>query len=160
VLTASNEKVTVFGNDFGPGRLGRPHVGALYIPVHSTCMTLADHYIARSRSCMSNASTDPPAGSISSIDDLWEVLHHRLLGTFTSSTWKPLEPNDFYDKSYCRNVDWEAGDTPAYGVVSYHSSLIFTTPQPCSDEATAVRSKPGRDTEPYGYHSTKLDTAV
>ncbi|THZ89287.1 hypothetical protein D6C84_00199 [Aureobasidium pullulans] len=60
--------------------------GPLYLAVHDNCLQLSDHFIQK-------VSTDPPAGSITSLLKLWEVLYRRVKafdGTYAQ------EPHQFF----------------------------------------------------------------
>lgn len=91
--------------------------GHLYFPTHKTCFELCQRFID-SRSESRDTFEMQPNEQISSIKQLWEILHHRH-ATSASKT-ELREPHKYYGGKQCRNVYWDErdGETPEEGPVS------------------------------------------
>lgn len=100
----------------------KPHHGApLCLPVHPLCLQLADRFVDIVETSLLKAQIIPLDG-ITSIKNLWEVLHCRLRGTVDGvSAWVLPEPHEYFGGRRCRNIDWEPGDDPEHAKVSLSS---------------------------------------
>lgn len=92
--------------------------GRLYFPLHQQCFQLAQRFMG------SRPGPREPQGQISSAEQLWEVLLHRMPGSL--SQYILPEPHDYYGGSGCRNVYWDPDDgEPEYGEVGDPCFLTF-----------------------------------
>lgn len=94
------------------------HGAPLYLPVHRLCLQLADRFIDSIESSSLMAQVIPLDG-ITSVKNLWEVLHRRLRGTAGGApAWVLPEPHEYFGGRRCRNIDWEPEDDPEHAKVS------------------------------------------
>lgn len=111
-ILESGEVVNAFIAD-GPMRQGQP----FYLAIHSLCNKLAENFI-NSRTTTNDIFQIGPEDEISSIKQLWEVLHRRMRGYGPGNSEYILpNPFDYFGGRYCRNVYWERDDNPEYGKV-------------------------------------------
>lgn len=80
------------------------HGAPLFLPVHPLCLQLADRFIDSMETSLLMAQVIPPDG-ITSVKNLWEVLHRRLPGTsFCVSTSVLPEPHEYFGVIRCRDI--------------------------------------------------------
>ena len=95
-----------------------PHGVPLYLAVHRLCLQLADRFIESTKASLILAEV--PNDGITSILNLWRVLHRRLPGgTAGTSTLELPEPHDYFGGKRARNIAWEARDDPEHSEVRY-----------------------------------------
>ena len=111
-ILESGEIVSVFIAD-GHMRQGKP----FYLAIHSLCNKLAGKFI-NSRTNTNDSFQIGSEDEISSIKQLWEVLHRRMPGYGPGNSEHILpNPFDYFGGRRCRNVYWERVDDPEYGKV-------------------------------------------
>jgi len=109
-LLGSGKRVDVMCVEIDQKTPAITHGGALYLPVHSLCVQLADRFID-SMGTSIHTSQVLPSDRIHSIKQLWEVLYRRLNGSLSFvRTWILPEPHDYFGGRECRNVYWEPWD--------------------------------------------------
>ena len=83
--------------------------GPLYLPAHSACLQLADRFVDSVESAPSSPAI--PSNGITSIKQLWEVIHRRLYGDVLGFPECILpEPHNYFGGRICRNCEWESGE--------------------------------------------------
>ncbi|MCJ1329976.1 hypothetical protein MMC10_006657 [Thelotrema lepadinum] len=122
VTTESGKQVEAMRVDLSPLSPILDHGGLLYLPVHRSCLQLADQFIASTKS--SPFMTGTPQDGITSIMNLWETLYRRLRGdVLCSRTFILPELHDYFGGRLCRNVDWERSSDPEHGLLHEQNPL-------------------------------------
>lgn len=125
VLLASGERVDAMRVALQLKKPTPDHGAPLYLPVHPLCLQLADRFVDSVETSLLMAQIIPPDG-ITSVKNLWEVLHRRLRGTAGGGpAWVLPEPHEYFGGRRCRNIDWEPGDDPEHAKVSRASYLVI-----------------------------------
>ncbi|THV66138.1 hypothetical protein D6D29_10434, partial [Aureobasidium pullulans] len=75
-------------------KLGHRRYGELYLPVHKSCLQMADRFVQNAL-----VAATLPSNSITSQLMLWEVLHRRVDPFCLTATY-PKEPNKFFADSW------------------------------------------------------------
>ena len=112
-IRATGDRVIPMEVDLQPNSRGS---GPLYMPMHRSCLTVADHFIG-SMALTTQSSQSQDGIRITSIKQLWEVIYRRVPGSWHCSTWVPPEPHDYFGGRSCRNVDYEPGDDEEFAKV-------------------------------------------
>ena len=95
----------------------------LYLPVHQSCMKLAELFINAYKWRQLRRSVVPEY-DIASDKILWDVLHRRLYGADPhTQQWELPEPHDYFGGKRCRNTEWEPDNDSKEGIVSYFNHL-------------------------------------
>lgn len=125
VLLASGEHVDAMRVALQQKKPKPDHGAPLYLPVHPLCLQLADRFVDSVETSMLKAQIIPLDG-ITSVKNMWEVLHCRLRGTFDGvPAWVLPEPHEYCGGRGCLNIDWEPGDDPEHAKVSFSSCLVI-----------------------------------
>ena len=115
IISESVERVKVMLVDL-PQR-SRDHGGPLYLPVHRSCLGLADRFFISTKTSLS--MTGIPPNGVTSVLNLWEILYRRLPASIHSwPRFELPELHDYFGGRHCRNVYWSARDDPEHGLVS------------------------------------------
>ena len=117
-LCGSGEKVHAMRVDCGQNYYLYPDQGGtLWLPVHSTCLQLADQFVS-SKEASTLALEVLSGDGIFSTRYLWEVLYRRLSGDGSGRAQRDLpEPHHYFGGRACRGVAWEAEGDLEYGAV-------------------------------------------
>lgn len=127
-ILKSGERVEVMCVAIQRRTPSRDHGAPLFLPVHPLCLQLADRFIDSMETSLLMAQVIPPDG-ITSVKNLWEVLHRRLPANSTCfPAWALPEPHEYFGGRRCRNVYWAPGDDPEHAEVSYSTYLIKLNP--------------------------------
>ena len=117
VVSGTGECVNVMVVDLSPLLPSPDHGGSLHLPVHRSCLQLADRFVVSTKTSLAMAIV-PPNG-VTSILNLWEILYRRLPGSVNGRrTFNLPELHDYFGGQRCRNVYWEPEDDSEHGLVS------------------------------------------
>ena len=97
------EPFTLMGEEDSPGIVEE---GALYLIIHDRCIQLVERFIEKSVD--QNTFHIHPEDEISSIKQLWQVMHRRMPGCHIYMPKNELpDPFEYYGGRGCRQRMWE-----------------------------------------------------
>jgi hypothetical protein len=98
--------------------------GPIYLPAHHHCLHIAQLFV-QNVEISEHTTLEEYRSKITSIRQLWEVLHRRLDGYILANQYILQEPHDYFGGGLCRNSEWEPSNDTVYGEVRIYLHICY-----------------------------------